>query len=128
MYVEPDLSPGIKSFGGKGWVRDMDCSGRDLFYEIQYLETEATKVERNIPLGQVVLHIPPQQLAQLVDYQINTHSKPKTIPPKKPQKTKKDKVSKETKFVSLWDKLIHSYQCRKNPGVWEDVLSHCEYL
>ena len=87
VFVEPDLSPGIKSYGGKGWVRDVDRVGRDIVYEIAYLETEAAKVERNVPLRRVVPSVAPQQLAQIGDYQITTRTKTKTIPVKKKEKS-----------------------------------------
>ena len=89
VVVEPDLTPGIKSFGGKGWIHRISREGTKTFVDVEYIETEAFRFEKHIPLKRVVVQVPPQQYGQLKQYSINTRQSTKvqkemTILPRSP--------------------------------------------
>ena len=65
VVVSPDLSTGHKSFGGKGWVVGIKKEHLQSFYDVQFIESESQKFERNIPISRLTVSTPPQQSSQL---------------------------------------------------------------
>lgn len=138
VIVDPDLSPGKKSFGGRGWVHAIHHEGNKTFIDVEYISTEATRFESHIPLKRVVVHVPPQQVAQLNKYSVKTRYSSKTTT-NPSSSTKHNNAPKKSnpiprEFTCLSDKLKHGRRYnmskgwrRKELGLLEKKMIHPEF-
>ena len=50
VFIKQDLSPGMYSYGGKGWTTEVSGTGAITKDTVKYLENEPGGIEANIPL------------------------------------------------------------------------------
>ena len=74
VVVSPNLTPGYKSFGGQGWVVGVKQEHLHSYFNVEYIESETQKFERNVPITRLTVSTPPQQSAQLANNK-KQHSK-----------------------------------------------------
>ena len=59
VVVSPNLSLGYKSFGGKGWVVGVRQEQLCSYFDVEFIESEAQKFERNVPITRLTVSTPP---------------------------------------------------------------------
>lgn len=63
VVVSPDLSPGMSSYGGFGWVTDVSGTSGKTTITVRYIDGSAKKQETNIPINRVTVSTTPFQSA-----------------------------------------------------------------
>ena len=96
VTVEPDLTPGLCSHGGKAWITNAEGLGPSASYEVEYVEGytgAGGKTEKGIPLCRLTVTPPPFLLMPP-----RQRKSPNNLQPEPPVEPKKKQSLKDIMF------------------------------
>ena len=114
VTVEPDLSPGKKSYGGTGWIMSIYREDRQLFLDIAYNKNCSQRTEMNVPIERVTVIDAPLRPTAPKGTKRSSKRLEKASPPTKQKCRKKNSTTKQ--FPRLVDALQHGNRYRKSRG------------
>ena len=117
VLVKPDLSKGKKSYGGQGWISDVDKHNNTVFYTINYIDGQTHRKESYIPINRLSLCMPPQQTAQITGARKSRQTVTSTNPKKCSRKQQKSTTGST---MILADQILHTIRYNKKCG-WRKI-------
>ena len=107
VKVEEDLSKGMKSFGGNGWVTAARKADRQELHDIIYVDGSSSRKESNVPVRRITVVTSSHQATQLSTAQM--HRRSTRIQEEKQKNTKVEQGCTNTTKKNLNICLTNSY-------------------